>query len=196
MRKLLTAVLARLAGLLMKRSSSASSAPFVTALGPLGRRPAALRTVIRDAPPTSGEPMPAATVRLSFYGPYQRGPSAPARSSQPTEFSLNARRRNGDTVITISGEIDITSRWALRAEMLRALHPPEPRILLELSGVTFLDCAGLSALLEARRWAELRGGSLHLIAVSRPVHRVITLTGLQNAFLPPWPADPRSASNR
>jgi anti-sigma B factor antagonist len=97
-------------------------------------------------------------------------------------FSLNTRRRNTDTVITVRGEIDIAATRALRAEFLRALRPQEPHLLLEMSGVTFLDCAGLRPLLEARRWAGLRGGSLRLMAASAPVRRIITLAGLEDAL--------------
>jgi hypothetical protein len=52
-----------------------------------------------------------------------------------------------------------------------------------VSGVSFMDCAGLRALLTTRRRAELHGGFLRLIAVPRAVRPVIELT---RAHEPPW----------
>ncbi len=52
-----------------------------------------------------------------------------------------------------------------------------------VSGVSFMDCAGLRALLTTRRRAELRGGFLRLIAVSRAVRQVIELTGAHEALV-------------
>ena len=54
--------------------------------------------------------------------------------------------------------------------------------MLDLSGVSFMDCAGLRTLLATRRRAELRGGRMRLIAASAAVRRIIELTGVQEAL--------------
>jgi anti-anti-sigma regulatory factor len=56
------------------------------------------------------------------------------------------------------------------------------RLLLDVSGVSFMDCAGLRVLLTTRRNAELRGGFMRLIAVSRAVRRIMELTGAHEAL--------------
>ena len=48
---------------------------------------------------------------------------------------------------------------------------------MDVSGVSFMDCAGLRALLATRRRAELRGGFMRLIATSAAVRQIIELTG-------------------
>ena len=67
------------------------------------------------------------------------------------------------------------------------------RLLLDVSGVSFMDCAGLRALLTTRRRAELRGGFMRLIAVSRAVRRIIELTGAHEALAVERIATDRSA---
>jgi hypothetical protein len=62
-----------------------------------------------------------------------------------------------------------------------------------VSGVSFMDCAGLRALLTTRRRAELRGGFMRLIAVSRAVRRIIELTGAHEALAVERIATDRSA---
>ena len=56
-----------------------------------------------------------------------------------------------------------------------------------------LDCAGLRALLTTRRRAELRGGFMRLIAVSRAVRQIIELTGAHEALAVERIATDRSA---
>jgi|SRR5580704_10369224 len=67
------------------------------------------------------------------------------------------------------------------------------RLLLDMSGVWFMDCVGLRALLTTRRRAELRGGFMRLIAVSRTVRRIIELTGAHEALAVGRIATDRSA---
>jgi anti-anti-sigma factor len=51
-----------------------------------------------------------------------------------------------------------------------------------MSGVSFMDCAGLRALLTTRRRTELRGGCTRLIATSTAVRLIIELTGAHEAL--------------
>jgi anti-anti-sigma factor len=74
---------------------------------------------------------------------------------------------------------------ALDAEvlvLLRIMCERSARIFLDVSGVSFMDCAGLRALLTTGRRAELRGGCMRLIATSAAVRRIIELTGAHEAL--------------
>jgi anti-anti-sigma factor len=48
-----------------------------------------------------------------------------------------------------------------------------PRITLDLSRVTFMDCAGVSTLLEGERRSRAGGSRLDIVAVSRAACRMI-----------------------
>jgi anti-anti-sigma factor len=89
---------------------------------------------------------------------------------------------DGGTVVSVSGELDASTEESLQELLLRIMRAHGPRLLLDLSGVSFMDCAGLSALVGTRRRAELRSGSVRLIAASAAVRQVIDLTGMRNAF--------------
>jgi anti-anti-sigma factor len=94
--------------------------------------------------------------------------------------------------VEVGGEIDVESGPDLRDRLLSIMHTRGARLALDLTGVTFIDCAGMSALLAARRPAQADGGWLGLIAVSRCVRRVIEITGLQDALaMPPRPSQVR-----
>jgi len=85
-------------------------------------------------------------------------------------------------VVEIRGEIDICSASGLRDELLQVIRRYGPRLALDLAGVTFIDCEGVTVLLATRRRARLEDGSVNVIRASPQVRRVIALLGLEWAF--------------
>jgi anti-anti-sigma factor len=87
-------------------------------------------------------------------------------------------------VVTVNGEIDMYSGQELGDQLLRAMRRHGARLVLDLSSVTFIDCAGINVLLAARRHAQLEGGWLRIIRASPRVHRVLELTRLHHVLMP------------
>jgi anti-anti-sigma factor len=56
----------------------------------------------------------------------------------------------------------------------------KPHLLLDLAGLRFCDCAGLSVFLRLRQRVMSAGGSLHLTAPTAGVRRLLVLTGLHD----------------
>ncbi|GGV83033.1 STAS domain-containing protein [Streptomyces massasporeus] len=81
-------------------------------------------------------------------------------------------------VARVSGEMDYVSGPSFGAEFLELTARSERLIVLELSGVSFCDSAGLNVLLQAWRQADSRGTVVVLANVSRPVRRVLQMTGV------------------
>jgi len=86
------------------------------------------------------------------------------------------------TIVRIGGEIDAFVEESLGDCLLQVMRAHSARLLLDLSAVTFFDCAGLRALLQTRRRAELRNGAADLIDASAAVKRIIDLAGLKDVF--------------
>jgi anti-anti-sigma factor len=82
------------------------------------------------------------------------------------------------------GELDIVTTPWLREELLCLILWHGPRLVLDLSRVTFMDCAGIGALLAMRRRAQLAGGWMRVVNPSRPVSRIIATTGLRLVLAP------------
>ena len=72
-------------------------------------------------------------------------------------------------VVAVSGEVDVCTEGPLQLALLRIMRERGARLLLDVSDVSFMDCAGLRALLTTRRRAELRGGFMRLVATSAAV---------------------------
>lgn len=81
-----------------------------------------------------------------------------------------------DVVIALAGEVDLTTAARVRAELRLAesLHPG--RLILDLRGVTFIDAAGVSAILPRRRGGDVRRT---LVAGPGRVRRVLELVGAE-----------------
>ena len=85
-------------------------------------------------------------------------------------------------VIEICGEIDVQCAPELREELLRVIRRRGPQLVLDLGGVTFMDCAGIGVLVAARRRAQLEGGWMRIVQASPAARRTISLLGLDTVF--------------
>jgi anti-sigma B factor antagonist len=106
-------------------------------------------------------------------------------------MQLVTRLCTGSPVPTmeIAGEIDIESGPRLRELAGLVMRAHGPHLVLDLAGITFIDCAGVSALLAICRSARTLGGSVRLAAASRCVRQLARITGLQQVLgiVPPFP---------
>jgi len=83
-------------------------------------------------------------------------------------------------VLAVAGELDDATAPGLGARMARLLGSnPRAGLLLDLGGVTFIDCAGLRPLVQAHRRL---GEQLYLRSLRRAVLKVVDLVGLANVF--------------
>lgn len=97
------------------------------------------------------------------------------------EFSVRAAVRGTTVVAAVTGEIDLAAAERLWTAVSPLIQPGRD-VVLDCSGIRFLDSTGLRTLLDLdRRTAEL-GGGLVLAAVSRPVARVLDLAGVADVF--------------
>ena len=85
------------------------------------------------------------------------------------------RVRYSCVIVEVRGEVDLGSARIFGRYLSLALTRQAPATILDLSGLAFLDCAGLRVLLAASRHAAAYGGPL-ILAAPRPV--VVTLLRL------------------
>ncbi len=97
-------------------------------------------------------------------------------------LSLRVRSRAGNVIADIAGDIDLNSGPWLEDSLLRFLRISGTCLLADLSGVTFIDCAGLRMLITTCRTAELQASALRFTNLSPQVRRLADLTGLRQAL--------------
>lgn len=94
-----------------------------------------------------------------------------------------AVRRSGECtlVVRLEGELDVYSAGDLH-NRLRETETGCTDVVIDLSRLSFMDCAGLREIVEAGKRARSRGGRLSLIDGPPAVRRLFTLTGLEGSF--------------
>ena len=91
--------------------------------------------------------------------------------------------RPGLVLVTVSGEVDLTTADELREAVVGALGRGRPTELqLNLAGVPFMDSMGISALIAGYRAATTAGAEFRLVEPSRPLVGVLEITGLLDVF--------------
>jgi anti-sigma B factor antagonist len=122
-------------------------------------------------------------------------------------LTIWVRYHAGHVLITVAGEIDIATAPQLRGQLTLLAAGGRP-VIADLTGVTFIDAAGLGVLAGAAGKAAASGGSLHVVVGQYQVRRIFALTGLDRqiplartrtealAALPagPWPGPPAAST--
>ncbi|NHC23971.1 STAS domain-containing protein [Nocardioides sp. IC4_145] len=84
--------------------------------------------------------------------------------------------------VVVTGELDVLSASGLRGAVARHSADGCSSVVIDLEGVTFIDCTGLSALLACQQEVAASGGTFGVAALSAAVARVVELTGTAGRF--------------
>ena len=95
--------------------------------------------------------------------------------------SLSTSEYGDHVVVALHGELDIVDAGSVMA-VLTATAARNPRIIVDLAALEYIDCHALGALGRVRAQARQAGGDLLLAAPRGPVRRILTLTGLTGVF--------------
>lgn len=108
-------------------------------------------------------------------------------TTAPTRFQLDVTRSSpARMLVTVAGDIDLATAPELGDRLLSVLREHAPAILdVDLAGVAFLDCAGISALITARNAAVSAGSQLWIVHPQPFVRRVLDVTGLLGVLTAP-----------
>ena len=93
-------------------------------------------------------------------------------------LDLTVEERGDATVVALSGELDISSAERVEQELERAEARRPPVLVLDLSGLVFMDSTGLRIVVHADARARERGGRLTVVRGPDPVQRVFRITRL------------------
>jgi anti-sigma B factor antagonist len=106
--------------------------------------------------------------------------------------------RSGDrSVVYVAGEVDLATAHLIVDHVAAALLDHSPWVVVDLRQVTFLDSAGVDALLAARDLAVAAGGALRIAGPGPLVLKVLRLTEVDLQFYPYRPiAEARTPTRR
>ena len=94
-------------------------------------------------------------------------------------MEINAVRRGPRVIVHLCGELDHHSASRVRGALDLMLRDVTVREMqLEMTGVTFMDSAGLGVVLGRYRTLAARGGKLIVSGVRTPIDRIFRMSGL------------------
>jgi anti-sigma B factor antagonist len=100
------------------------------------------------------------------------------KSSAPCPLGITISRRGDTTVVLLRGELDLAGEDRLRSRLRAVLADRPQTLVLELSGLEFLDCTGLSVMMWTRNHLHQRGAALQIRNPRPAVRRVLALGAL------------------
>jgi anti-sigma B factor antagonist len=88
----------------------------------------------------------------------------------------------GALLVTASGELDLAAAPRLATVLSIATAGTEPCVVLDLTGVDFIDSTALGAIMHASTEADAAGKSVLVVALEGPVKRLLEITNLTGRF--------------
>jgi anti-anti-sigma factor len=102
------------------------------------------------------------------------------------EFSITARDHSDIHVVALRGELDVVSADGLAYALVEVAGST---VVVDLSGLTFIDCSGVAALVLARN--RILANKMGQLVVTRPsaiVRKVLEIVGL-GGWIVEWSSD-------
>ncbi len=92
------------------------------------------------------------------------------------------RLGDGAVVVEVAGELDLCSSHTFREHLAGATDSGAAAVVVDLTGISFIDSTGLSVLAVQARRAALDGPALAVVCPEGRVRKVLTMTGLDRVI--------------
>ena len=92
-------------------------------------------------------------------------------------------------LVSFHGELDAASATDLKERLLTAAQEPAERLLIDLSGCSFIDSLGIAAIVAGSRAMQERGRPAAIACEHPRVRRMLSLTGVEDVTEVYWTRD-------
>lgn len=103
-------------------------------------------------------------------------------ADEAEQLSLSLEQCRSCHVVTVAGELDLLTIRVLREALDELVATGATDVVVDLSGLTFIDSSGLGTLVRAKRRLRVLRGSVALVCQEGPVLRLLALTGLRHVL--------------
>jgi anti-sigma B factor antagonist len=98
-------------------------------------------------------------------------------------MEIRARRSEDATILSLDGRLTVTDQiGVLKGAVTAALDAGATQVLLDLSGVDYIDSTRLGELISAHLTVTRRGARLKLVRTPPRVAALLTMAGLDRVF--------------
>lgn len=96
------------------------------------------------------------------------------------DLRIDARQEAGVAVVSVAGDLDVLAVPTLASSLDAHLRAGQLHLVVDVSGVRFVDAAALGLLVGRMRGAQLAGGFVRLAGAPARLLRLLTITGLES----------------
>lgn len=97
-------------------------------------------------------------------------------------FSATIRQVGQVSVVEVNGKLTSFESGALRSSIAKLLKEGRKQILLNLSGLTYLDSSGIGELVQTYMSVIKGGGEMKVVGLSDKVEEILKITQLYQVF--------------
>jgi anti-sigma B factor antagonist len=97
-------------------------------------------------------------------------------------MDIEVTESSGVTVVAPRGDIDMATVDEVKRTLAGLMSRGQPRLLIDLSGVGYIDSSGMGALVSAMKQARAAGGDLKLCGLQDEVRSIFEVTRLIRAM--------------
>jgi anti-anti-sigma factor len=97
-------------------------------------------------------------------------------------MQITSRDQKGVMVFVLEGRVDSTGANEMDSALQEAASAGNHKMVLDMSGVTYINSAGLRTLADILTQNRANGGDLRLVALSSKVERVFKIIGFDKFF--------------
>jgi anti-sigma B factor antagonist len=97
-------------------------------------------------------------------------------------FSATIRQVGEVSVVEVSGKLTSFESGALHNSIAQLLKEGRRQILLNLSGLTYLDSSGIGDLVQTYMTVIKRGGEMKVVGLTDKVEEILKITQLHQVF--------------
>lgn len=98
------------------------------------------------------------------------------------DLSLAIASVGARTVLKVAGEVDVSSAPQLQDKLADLVETAGDGLIVDLSGVSFIDSTGLGVLVGARNRSAELNRSIDVVVASERVLKLFRITGLDSVF--------------
>ena len=106
----------------------------------------------------------------------------PNPRGHPVNFSATIRQVGKVSVVKVTGKLTSVESGALSNSIARLLKEGRKQILLNLSGLTYLDSSGIGDLVHTYMSVIKGGGEMKVVGLSDKVQEILKITQLYQVF--------------
>ncbi|MDQ2782483.1 STAS domain-containing protein [Lapillicoccus sp.] len=98
------------------------------------------------------------------------------------DLDITTSVNDGLTVVRVEGEVDVYTAPQLRERLDAEIEAGRHDLVVDLSGVGFMDSTGLGVLVGRLKQIRVHDGTMRLVCAHDRVLKVFVITGLDKVF--------------